>query len=139
MAGSRLGKAVQVGNAGLVTAQLRAVGRADGITSVQPLSGGLIADVWLISYADGSRVVGKTLAGAPGDLFAIEAEGLAVLRASKQLDTPQVLSATRHLLLLEALSALQDSPEAWDRFARELAAVHRPLPLGHPLPRPDQR
>ena len=41
---------MQVGNAGLVTAQLSAVGRADGITSVQPLSGGLIADVWLISY-----------------------------------------------------------------------------------------
>ena len=125
MTGPRPGKAVQVGNAGLVTAQLSAVGRGDGITSVQPLSGGLIADVWLISYADGSRVVGKTLAGTPGDLFAIEAEGLAALRATGQLDTPQVLGVTRRLLLLEALPALQDSPEAWDRFARELAAVHR--------------
>jgi fructosamine-3-kinase len=41
------------------------------------------------------------------------------------LDTPRVLCVTRRLLLLEALPALQDSPEAWERFARELAAVHR--------------
>jgi fructosamine-3-kinase len=104
----------------LVTAQLRAVGRADGITSVQPLSGGLIADVWLISYADGSRVVGKTLAGAPGDLFAIEAEGLAALRASNQLGTPQVLSVTRRLLLLEALPVLQNSAARVSPLLRSL-------------------
>ena len=104
---------------------LGAVGRADGIISVQRLSGGVIADVWLISYADGSRIVGKTLIGAPGDLFAIEAEGLAALRATGQLDTPQVLGVTQHLLLLEALSAGQDSPQAWKRFARDMAAAHR--------------
>ena len=104
---------------------LGAVGRADGIISVQRLSGGVIADVWLISYADGSRIVGKTLSGAPGDLFAIEAEGLAALRATGQLGTPQVLGVTQHLMLLEALSAGQDSPQAWKRFARDMAAAHR--------------
>lgn len=109
----------------VITAELGAVGRADGIASVRRLSGGVIADAWLISYADGSRIVGKTLTGAPGDLFAVEAEGLAVLRATGHLGTPRVLVATERLILLEALSALQDSPRAWERFARELAAVHR--------------
>ncbi len=107
-----------------VIVRLGAVGRADGIISVQRLSGGVIADVWLISYADGSRIVGKTLIDAPGDLFAIEAEGLAALRATKQLGTPQVLGVTQHLMLLEALSAGQDSPQAWERFARDVAAAH---------------
>jgi fructosamine-3-kinase len=107
-----------------VIVRLGAVGRADGIISVQRLSGGVIADVWLISYADGSRIVGKTLIDAPGDLFAIEAEGLAALRATKQLGTPQVLGVTQHLMLLEALSAGQDSPKAWERFARDVAAAH---------------
>ncbi len=109
----------------MVIARLGAVGRADGIISVQRLSGGVIADVWLISYADGSRIVAKSVVDAPGDLFAIEAEGLAALRSAGRLGTPQVLGVTRHLLLLEALSAGQDSPQAWQRFARNLAAAHR--------------
>ena len=40
----------------MVTAELGAVGRADGVTSVQRLSDGVIAVAWLISYADGSRI-----------------------------------------------------------------------------------
>jgi fructosamine-3-kinase len=111
-------------DAGLLTAELAAVGRADQIASVQRLRGGAIADVWLISYADGRHIVGKTVAGAPADLFAVEAEGLAVLRATGQLHTPEVLAVTRNLILLEALPARQDTPEAWERFARDLAAVH---------------
>jgi fructosamine-3-kinase len=112
-------------DAGLLTAELAAVGRADQIASVQRLRGGAIADVWLISYADGRPIVGKTVAGAPADLFAVETEGLAVLRATGQLHTPEVLAVTRQLILLEALAARQDTPEAWERFARDLAAVHR--------------
>ena len=112
-------------DAGLLTAELAAVGRADQIASVQRLRGGAIADVWLISYADGRHIVGKSVAGAPADLFAVEAEGLAVLRATGQLHTPEVLAVTRNLILLEALPARQDTPQAWERFARDLAAVHR--------------
>ena len=125
MTGSGQGKAVKVTDAGLLTAELAAVGRADQIASVQRLRGGAIADVWLISYADGRCIVGKTVAGAPADLFAAEAEGLAVLRATGQLHTPEVLAVTRNLILLEALPARQDTPEAWERFGRDLAAVHR--------------
>ena len=38
-------------------AELGVVGRADGIISVQRLAGGMIVDVQLISYADGSRII----------------------------------------------------------------------------------
>jgi fructosamine-3-kinase len=116
---------VQVTDTGMVVGRLGAVARADGIISVQRLSGGMIAEVWLISYADGGRIVGKTLIDAPADLFAIEAEGLDALRATGQLGTPQILGVTRHLLLLESLSAGPGSPQAWERFARDLAAAHR--------------
>jgi hypothetical protein len=53
--------------------ELRVLGRGRGITSVRRLPGGYVADAWLVTYADGSRVVGKTLEGAPEDLFSAEA------------------------------------------------------------------
>jgi fructosamine-3-kinase len=42
--------------------ELHALGRAAGLTGLRCLSGGSIAGTWLISYADGTSVVGKTLA-----------------------------------------------------------------------------
>ena len=36
------------------------------------MSGGYVADVWLVIYADGTRVVGKTVTGAPADMFRTE-------------------------------------------------------------------
>jgi fructosamine-3-kinase len=62
--------------------ELRALDRADGITSVRRLEGGAIAEPWLVTYADGTQVAGKTLAGAPADVFQAEAEGLDALRVT---------------------------------------------------------
>jgi hypothetical protein len=56
-------------------ASLREVGRADGISAVRRLSGGVIADAWLISWADGTSAVGKIVNGAAPDLFRTEADG----------------------------------------------------------------
>ena len=109
----------------MVTAELGVIGRADGIVSLRRLSGGMIADAWLIRYADGSRVVGKVVASAPGDLLAVEAEGLAALRATGELQTPRMLAVTSQLLVLEALSPLRNRLTDWERFARDLAAAHR--------------
>jgi hypothetical protein len=36
--------------------ELRALGRADGIASIQRLKGGVIAEAGLVTYADGTRV-----------------------------------------------------------------------------------
>ncbi len=66
-------------------ASLRAVGRADGLSAVRRLSGGVIADTWLISWADGTSAVGKIVNGAAPDLFRTEADGLAALRGTGRL------------------------------------------------------
>jgi fructosamine-3-kinase len=108
-----------------VLTELRALGRSGQIAGTSRLSGGEIADAWLIAYADGTQVIAKTLAGAAPDLFAIEADGLAALRGTGYLATPQVLGVTERLLLLEALAPLDDSEPSWARFARDLAAAHR--------------
>jgi fructosamine-3-kinase len=105
----------------VVLDELRTLGRAERITTIGQLSGGTVADVWLITYADGSRVVGKAVTGAPLDLFAAEADGLAALRGTGHLVTPQVLAVTGRLLLLEALAARDDSERSWEGFACDLA------------------
>src|SRR5260370_37862627 len=109
----------------ILRGELRAVGLADRIASVQRLPGGLVADAWLVTYADGTRVAGKTLTGAPADVFRVEAEGLAALREPGHVQTPEVLAVTGRLLLLEALAARDDSGSSWDAFAHGLAALHR--------------
>jgi fructosamine-3-kinase len=105
--------------------ELRGLGRADQITATSRLSGGSQADAWLITYADGTQVVGKTITGAAPDVFAAEADGLATLRGTGHLATPQVLAVTGRLLLLEALQPRGDSERSWERLALDLAAAHR--------------
>jgi fructosamine-3-kinase len=105
--------------------ELSSLGRGADIASVTNLSGGVVADAWLITYQDGSRVVGKTLTGAADDMFRVEAEGLAALDATGQVRAPAVLAATSRVLLLEALAPLEDSPCYWETFAADLAGLHR--------------
>lgn len=105
--------------------ELSSLGRAGQITAISRLSGGTQADAWLISYADGTRVVGKTITGAAPGVFAAEAGGLAALRGTGHLATPQVLAVTSGLLLLEALEPRDDSERSWEQFALDLAAAHR--------------
>ena len=105
-------------------ASLREVGCADGIAAVRRLSGGVIADAWLISWADGTSAVGKIVNGAVPDLFRIEADGLAALRGTGHLATPDVLAVTDRLLLLEALAPRDDSAGSWEAFARDMAGAH---------------
>jgi fructosamine-3-kinase len=104
--------------------ELAALGRADHITAVRRLSGGVIADTWLITYADGATAVGKTITAAPPDVFRVEASGLAALRSTGHLATPDVLAVTSRLLLLQALAPRADDDGSWERFARDLATVH---------------
>jgi fructosamine-3-kinase len=103
---------------------LDALGGADRVASVRSLPGGCVADVWLVTQTDGSRVVAKTVAGAGDDVLPIESDGLTVLRETGGLLTPRVLSATPRLLILEALSERAAAPEDWAVFAHSLAAMH---------------
>jgi hypothetical protein len=71
--------------AAVVLGELRALGRDDGIAAIGRLSDGSIADAWLITYADGAAVVGKTVTAALPGVFAVEAAGLAALRGTGYL------------------------------------------------------
>ena len=105
--------------------ELDRLGRGAGIISVQRLPDGYAGDTWLVRYADGTSAVGKTLTGAPSDLFRIEAEGLGVLRGTGFVQTPDVLAVTEQLLLLQELPARDDTGKAWTAFAADLAAMLR--------------
>jgi fructosamine-3-kinase len=105
--------------------ELRLLGRDGGIASIQRLPGGYVAEVWLVTYVGGTSLVGKTLTGAPVDLFRAEAEGLAALRSTGHVSTPEVLGVTDRLLLLEPLKPRHDRESSWEAFARDLAALHR--------------
>lgn len=105
--------------------ELRSLGLEGGEVSIRRLPGGYVADVWLVTYIDGTRVVGKTVTNAPADMFRAEAEGLAALRTTGRLQTPEVLAVTDRLILLEALAARDDSESSWKAFAHDLAALHR--------------
>ena len=51
--------------------------------------------------------------------------GLAALRGTGHLATPDVLAVTDRLLLLEALVPRDDSAGSWEAFARDMAGAHR--------------
>jgi fructosamine-3-kinase len=110
---------------GVLCSELCALGRADGVNVVRRLSGGAVADTWLVTCADGTRMVGKTLPDAAPGLFQSEADGLAVMAATGCVATPRVLAVTRRLLLLEAVAGRDDSERSWEAFADDLAALHR--------------
>ncbi|GAA4630765.1 fructosamine kinase family protein [Actinoallomurus vinaceus] len=109
----------------VLRSELRALGRADGVSVVRRLSGGAVADTWLMTCADGTHMVGKTLADAVPGLFQTEADGLAALAGTGCVATPRVIAVTRRMLLLEALPDRDDSERSWEAFADDLAALHR--------------
>jgi fructosamine-3-kinase len=105
--------------------ELRQLGFGDGIVSVTPLDGGVVSEVVLVDYADGSRVVAKIRPEAPGDFFDVEVEGLTALADTATVAVPRVLGSTDRVLVLEALSGRVDQDAAWEAFAHDLASLHR--------------
>jgi len=91
----------------------------------EPLSGGAANDVWLVTLADGTRVVLKCSDGVDPGLFASEAEGLRVLREQGGLLTPRVVEVSGRHLLLEALRpAPADDAAFWAAAGRAVAGLH---------------
>jgi fructosamine-3-kinase len=105
--------------------ELSLIDRGQGIVSIQSLSFGVVGDVWLVTYLDGSRIVVKTSFDVPKDFFAVEADGLNVLRTTGYVRTVEVLADTERMLVLEALGPRDDGRAAWEAFAHDLAGLHR--------------
>jgi fructosamine-3-kinase len=82
-----------------------------------------------VTRQDGSRVVVKTTADVPPDMFALEAESLDAIRASGAMCAPQVLAVSASHLVMEAFVPRQPAdPEPlsfWEKAGQALAGMHQ--------------
>ncbi len=95
-----------------------------------PVSGGGICATSRLTLDDGHSVFAKTWperAGrpVPEGFFAAEAAGLRWLREAGTVAVPEVLVALPELLALDWVEPGEPSPEAAERFGRELVGLHR--------------
>ncbi|RDK83856.1 fructosamine kinase family protein [Marinirhabdus gelatinilytica] len=99
------------------------------LNEVKPLSGGDINQVFLLKCKETNLVAKLNLASKFPTLFEAEAKGLQRLAASKSFKIPKVLGTGEisgyAYLLLEHIP--QDKPVSgfWERFAENLAALHK--------------
>jgi fructosamine-3-kinase len=110
----------------LLRARLLAAGLGD-VTAVEPVAGGMAALAGLATRRDGRPpLFVKSFAEPPSeDLFAAEAEGLTALREQGGAATPDVVLATREVLVLSALRPRPAANEAfWERLAHDVARLH---------------
>ena len=117
-----------------------AVGEALGaaVRDARALGGGDINDAWRVTLADGAAVFVKTNEGAPADMFAVEARGLAWLAEAPPvrdgtLRVPEVLAVGERFLPLELLESGPRVADFDARLGRGLAALHRAAPAGFGL------
>lgn len=73
---------------------------------------------------DGRDVVAKRRRAAPAGFFAMEAHGLALLRAAGGLRVPEVLAVADGGIVLEDLGDAAPAPGAWARAGQALARQH---------------
>jgi fructosamine-3-kinase len=99
------------------------------ITGEHPVGGGSICDARRLTTADGGAVFAKTLAPAPPDFFAAEADGLAQLADTGAVAVPQVLAVETDLLVLDWIEPGGAGAAQAEALGRDLAALHaRPAP-----------
>jgi fructosamine-3-kinase len=110
--------------ASLLLDRLHAAGLSD-VTAVEPAEGGVAALAGVAARRGGPPLFVKSFAGVPADgLFTAEAEGLTALRELGGLSTPQVVLATREVLVLSVLQARPAREAFWEQVARAVARLH---------------
>ncbi|WP_328533216.1 fructosamine kinase family protein [Micromonospora zamorensis] len=95
-----------------------------------PVAGGNICAAARLTLDDGHSVFAKSWPEgadrpAPEGFFAAEAAGLRWLREAGAVGVPEVVVALPDLLALDWVEPGEPTPEAADRFGRELAELHR--------------
>ncbi|MGP4114447.1 fructosamine kinase family protein [Streptomyces sp. 4N509B] len=110
--------------ASLLLDRLHAAGLRD-VTAVEPVEGGMAALAGLATRRDGPPLFVKSFVEVPADdLFAAEAEGLDALRERGALATPEVVLATRDVLVLSVLRERPARESFWEQLAHALARLH---------------
>lgn len=110
--------------ASLLLDRLHAAGLSD-VAAVEPAEGGMAALAGVATRRGGPSLFVKSFVDVPADdLFAAEAEGLDALRERGALATPQVVLATREVLVLSLLRARPAQEAFWEQVAHALARLH---------------
>ena len=113
-------------------------GMVADIAAMRNLSGGCIHQVLEVALSDGRIVVAKINAARMLRLFEEEAHSLGALAATHVVLTPQPLACLAHggtaVLLMTKIEAPRTKPTDtdWQRFGRELAALHQSETGGQP-------
>ncbi len=93
------------------------------IAATRKLSGGDVAESFVLDLRDGTRLFAKTRRDPPQDFFDTEARGLEWLRAADAVPVPQVLFVDHDVLVLEWIPEGAVPPDE-HAFGRALAALH---------------
>lgn len=96
-----------------------------GVVSTTPVAGGDICTCTRLRLTDGHSAIIKTRPHAPEGFFAREAEGLRWLGEAGGAKVPHVLAVAEDCLVLDWVEPGKPTPDAAERFGRDLAATHR--------------
>lgn len=99
------------------------------LIEAKPLSGGDINEVFLLKCEEESFVIKLNNASKFPGMFAAEAEGLNLLKATESFKIPEIIAAgtvqNSSYLLLEYISSGQPNETFWHIFAENLAKLHK--------------
>ena len=99
------------------------------IKAVRPVAGGDINDAYLVLLDDGRRIFLKENLERNIRFFETEQTGLAAIRDTGTIGVPEVMktgiASGRAYLMMEYLEAAPKKKDFWERFGRDLAAMHR--------------
>lgn len=95
------------------------------IEQAEPLAGGSINQVFLITTTTDERFVLKRNPSCPDDFFLAEARSLQLLGRTGCVAVPEVYHAGPDFLLMEYLPSQTPSSTYWERLGESLAQLHQ--------------
>ena len=106
-----------------------ALGKEVAKGGVRSVSGGDINDAYLVALEDGQKVFLKVNTPGNAAFFSAEQAGLEALRKTDAIGVPKAITAGVYrdcsFLIMEYLEAGPRRPDYWERFGRQLAAMHK--------------
>ena len=106
-----------------------ALGKEAAKGGVRSVSGGDINDAYLVALEDGQKVFLKVNTPGNAAFFSAEQAGLEALRKTDAIGVPKAITAgvsrDCSFLIMEYLEAGPRRPDYWERFGRQLAAMHK--------------
>ncbi len=93
------------------------------------VSGGSINEAYKVNTNEGDFFVKKNSASQYPGMFEKEAQGLKILRAANEINTPEIIdtgkSGDDSFLILKLIVSGRETNSFWDDFGRQLAKLHK--------------